>query len=247
MPFLLSAVLISTFISGLIGMGGSLPVVTLLTAKGISFETARGIGLLVNVAGLAGGTVSNIIRRQVDFSICTVMAAVSLIAAPIGSHYGTGIPEGVLNSILAFYLVCVLVLVSFRTRNEGKREEVLPKRSLLALSGLGLFSGLFAGVLGIGGGSVTIPAMVMMGYGLKKVAVINTFLVCCSSLTGLAPVVLHGDLSGSTAVPVAALAFIGGFAGARVMQRRLSKTAVRYGTLIMLAALALAKIYFLFA
>lgn len=228
---------VCSFGCGLAGAGPAIVMVPLMNTLGASLELARSTGLLVNIAGQGASTVANMRRREVDFAVCSVITAASLVAAPAGAYLGGFLSRDAVNLALLLYLLAVLALLL----RCGAREVSLGRQrhSRLSLGCIGAVSGVLAGVLGIGGGGVIIPAMILSGYDFKSAAVINSFSVCCSSVFGLATLAVLGRLDAWAATPLAISAFIGGYLGAVVMHRCLTQNMVRAVNIILTLSLCI--------
>lgn len=221
-------------------MGGSIVMVPVLHAMGHGFGLARATGLMVSLAGLGPGTVANILHKRVDFSLCAVMAVTSLAAAPAGAVLGSTVSDKVLDWVLTGYLVSVVVWMALFFPKNPTRE---PVRSRAVLGGIGMLSGLIAGFLGIGGGGVIIPMMVILGYDLKRVVAINAFVVSCSCMAGLTTFAMRGALYPEMSLPLAAISLVGGWTGIKIMERKLSQGAVRYCSMTIIVLLTLRQIF----
>jgi len=95
----------------------------------------------------------------------------------------------------------------------------LPSPALLLL--IGLFSGIAAGLFGIGGGVLIVPALVYLA-GFSQHAAIGTSLAILLPPVGLAAVLeyyRHGQVNLKAAVIVAAALFVGGWLGAILANR----------------------------
>lgn len=223
-PLLFCIVGIASFGCGLAGTGPSLVIISLIQHLGVSFAVARGIGMMVNIASLGAVSIQSIRGGQLDLSSCAVMTGVSIATAPLGALAGPYFSDAMLNGMLMVYMLAALTyLTFFRVKEKSTRE----RGSLFMLGCLGGASGLVAGLLGIGGGGVVIPSMLALGFDLKRAAVTNAFIVCCSSMVGLSTILTIGDFDAVSALPLALIAFVGGYLGTRVMHARLSQETVR--------------------
>ncbi|OPY89888.1 MAG: hypothetical protein A4E72_00919 [Syntrophus sp. PtaU1.Bin208] len=95
----------------------------------------------------------------------------------------------------------------------------LPLTALLLL--IGLFSGIVAGLFGIGGGVLIVPALIYFA-GFSTHAAVGTSLAVLLPPVGLAAVLeyyRHGQVNLKAAVIVAAALFVGGWLGAILANR----------------------------
>jgi uncharacterized membrane protein YfcA len=95
--------------------------------------------------------------------------------------------------------------------------------SLILLTLIGLFSGIAAGLFGIGGGVLIVPALIYLA-GFSTHSAIGTSLAVLLPPVGLAAVLeyyRHGQVNLKAALIVAAALFVGGWLGA-ILSNRLS-------------------------
>ncbi len=92
---------------------------------------------------------------------------------------------------------------------------------------MGGVAGFLGGLLGVGGGAVLSPSLMMIGYKPKEVATTTSVVVPASSLSGLLTYAGMGGFDWSLALWVALPALAGGWLGAHIMHTRLSHGDVR--------------------
>lgn len=92
--------------------------------------------------------------------------------------------------------------------------------SLALLIGIGIVTGFVNGLLGIGGGTIIIPAMVLLmrisqhqAHGTSLAVILPTTVVSCI-IYGL-----HGNLDFKVALQVASGGMLGGYLGAKLMNK----------------------------
>lgn len=136
-----------------------------------------------------------------------------------------------------FLLFSGLMLIFFRAGrfDDRFRED----RPVLVPALMGAVAGYLSGLLGVGGGALIAPLMIVLGFNAKKVAVITAFVVPFSSLSGLVTYLAMGHIDLWLMVPAAVAAFPGGSLGTRVMQTRFKPGTVKkvLGGLLLLLAL----------
>ncbi len=111
---------------------------------------------------------------------------------------------------------------------------------ILTLLGVGLVAGVFAGMFGIGGGLVIVPALLFI-VKMKEVEAIGTSLAALIPPVGLLGAIEYyrnGFINVRFALLVALGLFIGAYFGAKIMVN-LPPTLIRriYGTFLMVIAL----------
>jgi uncharacterized protein len=103
------------------------------------------------------------------------------------------------------------------------------------LVGIGLLSGFFGALFGVGGGIVIVPLLVLYGYDQRKASAISLAAIFVSSLVGAITYAFHGDVKPGAAALVGIPAVAGVLLGT-ALQRRLSVQKLTYGFALLLTA-----------
>jgi len=210
-----------SFLFALGGVGAAIALVPVMHALGIPLNEARPTGLFVNTVSLSGASWDNIRNHRLDFRLGLPIIITSAITAPIGAWSGRYLPE---RAVL-------LVFTMYENRFRTDRPIVTPGL-------IGIAAGFISGLLGVGGGGLISPLMILLGFNPKKVAAVTAFVVPFSSLTGFVTYAAMGHFRAAIVLPVGLAAYAGGLLGTRLMQRKIPPKAVRRilgGILILLA------------
>jgi len=93
--------------------------------------------------------------------------------------------------------------------HKKKEQDIYREdRPYVALSLIGAFAGLLSGLLGIGGGGIISPLMLMLGFNPKKIAAITAFVVPFSSFSGFLTYWAMGSINWKLVL----IALVAGFA-----------------------------------
>jgi uncharacterized protein len=111
----------------------------------------------------------------------------------------------------------------------------VPTRGLLKLLGIGLLSGIFSALFGVGGGIVIVPLLVLYGYNQRRAASTSLAAIFISSVAGAVTYSFHGDVKPGAAALVGIPAVAGVLLGAN-LQQRLSLQKLTYGFALVLTA-----------
>jgi hypothetical protein len=154
--------LVAGFLSGLFGVGGGILIVPVLVlALGMAQRVAHGTSLAavlpIAVSGLVGfGT-----EASVDWPVAVALSVGAMLGALLGTHALKVLPAGVLARAFAAVLALSAVRLAVDTTDAAGRGELDP--ALLAgLLLIGVVTGTLAGMLGVGGGVVMVPAMILL-------------------------------------------------------------------------------------
>jgi uncharacterized membrane protein YfcA len=85
------------------------------------------------------------------------------------------------------------------------------------LVGIGTCAGLLSGLLGVGGGIVMIPFLVMLGFSQHEAHATSLAAICPIALVGAAKFASAGEIEYGLAIALAAGSVVGAPLGARVM------------------------------
>ena len=226
-----------SFLFALGGIGSAVALVPALSWLGLPLLVAKPTGLLVNTLSMTGASVSNIRAKRLDFRLGVPIIVSSFLLAPLGAWSSHWISKQAVLAVFTLFLVFSgLMLIFFRAgRFAGQFRE---DRPLFVPAVIGAAAGYLSGLLGVGGGGLIAPLMILSGFNPKKVAVITAFVVPFSSLSGLAAYLAMGHADWGLMLPAAAAAYLGGILGTRVMHARLQPGTVKkfLGALLLLLA-----------
>jgi len=152
---------------GLVGVGGGVVMVPLLTAvAGLSQHEAHAASLAgVVVTGL-GGALTYWAGGAVSLNVALVLASVAVLATYAAAHYASRIPALRLRAFFGGFLIFAAVLLLLK-------DELLSLRapqgswSTAFLIVTGMLVGVTSGLLGIGGGALMVPLLVI-GLGMTQ-------------------------------------------------------------------------------
>ncbi len=148
--------------SGLFGIGGGIIVVPMLVYLfGYYTRVAVGTSLLAVVFPAVAGVFSYAINGNVNLLMAVLLAAGAIVGAPIGAWLLSVLPHRVVQwGFMAFMLVVITSLfVVIPSRDADVQIDWL---LAIALVALGIFTGMMSGLLGIGGGVIIVPLLVIL-------------------------------------------------------------------------------------
>lgn len=184
---MLSALLLSAFIGlslGVLGSGGSivtLPV--LIYVARVPAGDAVGMSMAIVGATSLFGAVLHLRRGNVALPVAAIFAAAGMVGAYVGSAGTHLVSKRVLLLLFSGLLVTVGTLM---LRGGGQREE---RGSFSVPRGLavGFVVGLLTGFLGVGGGFLIVPALVLTaGLNTRVASGTSLAVIALNSAAGLA-------------------------------------------------------------
>ena len=149
------------FLSGMFGVGGGILIVPglVLVAK-MDQRIAHGTSLAAVLPISAASLLSYWSHDHVDWRVSGCLAVGALMGAVLGTKLLNVLPHRVLAVAFAGILLVTAVRL-FLPLDSGVRG-VLNLGTIAALIAIGVATGILAGLLGVGGGVVMVPAMMML-------------------------------------------------------------------------------------
>lgn len=145
-------------LSGMFGIGGGTVIVPALVWLGLSQRNAAATSTLAIVPTSISGVISYATGGHVDWLAAALLFCGMFIGGQIGSWLLSRLPELVLRWIFVAFLVFVVInQVSFVPSRD--HQIVMSVTTGICLALLGVIIGTLAGLLGIGGGALAVPAL----------------------------------------------------------------------------------------
>jgi uncharacterized membrane protein YfcA len=201
---------------GSVGAGGTLLMVPILVAvAGETAATASTTSLLV--VGLASGfgAIPHRLAGRVDLRAGAGLGAAGVAGALVGSLLGARAPDRVL--LLGLALVAACAGSGLLVHRWGDRGDAVWRR---APSGPGTFIavgtavGVLTGFLGVGGGFLVVPALVLLlGYPMRVATGTSLVVITLNCSVALAARIATTGVDWGTALPFAVTAVAGALAG----------------------------------
>jgi len=178
-------------LSGLVGVGGGIVFVPgLLFAGGWEIKEAVAASLVIIVFSSLSGTIRN--ARSDDPVDWRTAGILSLTVAP-SSLIGVAISRVSPETVVEVAFATLLIALAYPTA-KGRGNLEAGKRIALPLVFLaGIFIGTLSGLVGVGGGVMMVPLMVLgMGLGTKKAVSTSLAVVMATGLIGAAGYIATG-------------------------------------------------------
>lgn len=199
------------------GGGGVIAVPTLLALFDLSLMEATAGGLAVVWAAAVTGTLGHARAGRVRWRVVALLGVPSMFGAVAGARLHPFVPEAVTRVIFS-----VVLLAAAAALARPKREPVggRPAAGNLVLATTGLALGALTGFLGVGGGFLIVPALVLLaGLRLREAVGTSLAIIAASSLTGAASYLVAGHAPLALVLPVGVGAVLGALAGAPLAGR----------------------------
>lgn len=149
------------FLAGLFGVGGGILIVpALVIVTGMEQRLAHGTSLASVLPIAAASLITYATQGNVDWTVAFWLALGGVVGAIIGTRLLHVLPE----RLLAMMFIVMLVVSAIRlfTASDATGRGTIDVLTVLAFVGVGLATGVLAGLLGVGGGIVMVPAMILL-------------------------------------------------------------------------------------
>jgi uncharacterized membrane protein YfcA len=163
---------------GMLGGGGSILAVPILVYV-LRLDPKSAIATALVVVGITSlvGALRHHRRQNLNVRVGLSFGAAGIVGAYLGSRVATleAVPGSAL--LVAFAVLMVIVaglMLRDRPKTESRRDHRPP---LPAVGGLGLVTGLLTGVLGVGGGFVIVPALILGAQLPVRIAIGTSLLI----------------------------------------------------------------------
>lgn len=226
------------FLYALVGHGGASSYLVLLALYGFTPAEIRPAALLLNI-GVSGISFLSF-RRVGDFPKELFLALIifSIPASFIGSMFllDAKIYQKVLGVLLLFPVLRILNVFPV---NDSKIIE----RKIWMAPALGLLIGFVSGLIGIGGGIILSPVLLILGWAdLKQTAAMSALFIFLNSISGI----IGAGFSGFS-LPVhfewmLPLTLVGGIAGGYIGANKFNTSAMK---IALATVLAIASVKFI--
>lgn len=237
--------IVAGLLGSLLGLGGGIVIIPALTLLfGIDIRYAIGASIVAVIATSSGAAAAYVRQGMTNLRVAMVLELATTAGAITGAVVAGQIHSRWLYIVFAIVLA-YSALMMFRKRRdragEGGRpspwadrlrlhssyyDEALEQEVRYQVSGTGVglvlmyVAGLVSGMLGIGSGSLKVPAMdLAMRLPIKVSTATSNFMIGVTAAASAGVFFARGDMDPFVAGPVAAGVLVGAVAGARVMDR----------------------------
>lgn len=226
---------------GLLGGGGSiLTVPALVYIVGQPPQTAVTASLVIVGSNAVLGAWFHRNQGTLNWRIALLFGGVGMLAA----YASAGLSQFFApTTLMIMFALLMLVVGGFMIFSKAPADdEVIPQGWLITvLSGLGV--GLLTGLLGVGGGFLIVPALVMLvGLPMRQAVGTSLVIIAMNSLAGFLGHLSHLDLDPVIISLFVVAGLFGAFLGAR-LARVIDPARLRLLFAIFVVVLALALLY----
>jgi len=147
-------------LGGLFGVGGGLIIVPGLVAwAGMERRLAHGTSLAATLPIAVASLITYLIHGNIDWPVAFFLSIGAIGGAIIGTHLLRVVPKNVLIMVFVITVLATATRLLLSSESDGRTD--LTVALALLLVAVGVVTGTLAGMLGIGGGVILVPAMVV--------------------------------------------------------------------------------------
>ena len=151
------------FFGGLVGVGGGIIMIPLMIAfLKMSQHKAHGTSLVALVFTGLSGAITYAINGSVDITAAALLASTAIFTARAGARCANNISEGKLKKYFGAFLIMVALMLVVKSYLPQTAEAAAGWLKILIFLLTGSFTGFLSGMMGVGGGSIMIPSMVLL-------------------------------------------------------------------------------------
>ena len=207
---------IAGILGSIIGLGGGIIIVPVLTFIGFSPTLAVSNSLFAVFSNSVGSTIEYAKQKRVEFSLGWKLGLMTVPGTILGAFISSDLSSEIFKILFALVLISSASYIFLKRKIEEKPVDI--SRLLLVFSaGASFFAGIISSLFGIGGGLIFVPLMVVaLGISIKRAAPTSQFILMFASFSGLIVHSMLGHPDYYQALLLSIGAFAGGILGARL-------------------------------
>ena len=214
-------------VAGLMGIGGGTVIIPLLLyLSGIDIKAATAISMVHIVFASISGTIFNYYQKTIIFKYSLYFGLSSMVFSFLGGYLTKYIPDLTIKIMYLAALTVSFILLLLRSRITSHKTEP-SKSDLYKIIPIGAVAGFMAGILGIGGGFLFVPALLFfMGLPMSIATGTSLGAIIFTSIPGLAGKMISVDFN----ILFGVIVGLGGIGGARLgtyLKRKINPVAIR--------------------
>lgn len=237
-PLLLLLLPIIAFLYASVGHGGASGYLALMSAFSFPMTFMKPTALVLNILVSAASFYFYYREKNFKWNLFYPFALSSIPFSFLGGYL----------EIDAFYykiiLATVLVFAVIRLLGIfGNEKNTIKAINLPLALGFGALIGFLSGLLGIGGGIILSPVLLLFGWAtMKQTAAVSALFILVNSISGLFGFVSQGGTLPESSWLLVGVVFIGGLFGAYYGSTKFNSKALRY-VLSGVIGIAILKLY----
>jgi uncharacterized protein len=150
------------FFGGLAGLGGGIIMIPLMSlVMRLTQHQAHGTSLVAIIFTSLIGSITYFRHGSADLAAAAILAGSALLTARFGALYAHSLPDRKLKKAFGCFLIVISVLLISKGTILQMSFHAGPVLHYVILIVTGMFTGFLAGMMGVGGGGVMVPPLVI--------------------------------------------------------------------------------------
>jgi len=227
---------IAGILGSMIGLGGGIIVVPVLTFAGFPPSLAVSNSLFAAFSNAVASTISYSKQKKIEFSIGIKLGLLAVPGTILGAFISTETTPEIFKILFGLVLISSSAYVFLKRKIESQKKNN-SKQLMIFTVGASFFAGIISSFFGIGGGIIFVPLLiVVVGLGMKNAAPTSQFILLFVSFSGLITHSILGNSDYFQALLLSSGAFVGGLVGARLSMEVKEKSLQILVSVIMIIA-----------
>jgi len=223
------------FIFSMLGLGGAIIYTPLFFWTGLPILTAIPMALLMNAITTVSASITYLRLRMIDTGMAYPIIATAVPGALIGSYFTRKVDMEFIVILLSIILFFAGIRMLF-FNNFGFSATISERQKFVIGALMGFLIGLISSMVGVGGGTLIVPLLLILGFEIKNATATSSFIITFIAISGFLGHMSFGDQKMDIGMLASAgiAAFIGAQAGSRILKRTSSRTIERMFALVLL-------------
>jgi hypothetical protein len=228
---------VAGIVGSIIGLGGGIIIVPVLTFLGVTPTIASSSSLFAAFSNSVASTTSYAKQKRIDYKIGLKLGLMSIPGTVLGAFISAEVTPTLFKILFGFVLVGACFYL-FIKRNMEQKQNNVSKQMAVASAAISFFAGILSSFFGIGGGIIFVPLMIVgLGLLIKNATATSQLILLFSSASGMITHSLLGHSDFGYAMLLSIGAFGGGLVGAR-LSLDIKENSIRILITVVIAATA---------
>ena len=206
-------------LGSIVGLGGGVIIVPVLTLAGIPPQVAATDSLFAVLANSSSSTVSYYRQKRINYREGAMLGLMAVPGIALGALLSSDLSP---DTFKFFFAMVIVASAAYMLLRKGIRQGRRRNAGLIMVMGAGasFFAGVLSSLFGVGGGVVFMPLLVVvMGMAAWRAAPTSQFVLLFVSSASLIAHAALGDINFAHTLYMLAGALAGGMVGAHLSKR----------------------------
>jgi len=203
------------FFGALVGLGGGIVMIPLMILwVKLTQHRAHGTSLVAVVFTGLIGAIAYFSYGSVNWRVAALLAISATITARFGALFAHSLPEKRLKKAFGIFLVCIALLLMGKGYLFQASLNASQGVRIIVFLATGMVTGFVSGMMGVGGGAIMIPPMVILAHMPQQMAQGTSLLAMVP--VGIMGAYTHyrlGNVDTKIALGLVVGAIVGGYSG----------------------------------